>query len=219
MNITRNIAAVKSTLPESVTLVAVSKFHPIGTLQEAYNAGQRVFGENRVQELAAKQPLMPPDVEWHFIGTLQSNKIKYIAPFIHTIQSVDSLNLLKKVNLEAMKCNRQIRVLLEVHIAGEASKHGFGVDECRSLVREGRLEAYTHVRVAGLMGMATYTDNQAQIRQEFQTLRRLYDELKSTGKADAFTELSMGMSDDYRIAIEEGSTMIRLGSLIFGKRK
>jgi pyridoxal phosphate enzyme (YggS family) len=219
MHIARNINEIKSALPESVTLVAVSKFHPVEAIREAYDAGQRVFGENRIQELVAKQPLLPPDIEWHFIGTLQTNKIKYITPFIHTIQSVDSLHLLEKLNREASKCNRRIRALLEIHIAGEESKHGFSPDECRALVREGRLDAYAHVCVAGLMGMATWTDDTAQIRQEFHALHSLFDELKSSGKAAAFTELSMGMSDDYRIAVEEGSTMVRIGSMIFGKRE
>jgi pyridoxal phosphate enzyme (YggS family) len=213
-----NRAAINATLPEGVTLLAVSKFHPAEALQEAYDAGQRIFGENRVQELVAKQPLLPPDVEWHFIGTLQTNKVKYIAPFVHTIQSIDSPALLKEVDRQAARCRRRIRVLLEIHIAGEASKHGFSADECRALFRKGLPDAFPHVSVEGLMGMATFTDDTEQVRREFRTLHELFDELKPLA-GDSFTELSMGMSSDYAIAVQEGSTLIRVGTLIFGERE
>jgi len=219
MSITQHLIKLKETLPPHITLVAVSKFQPVEVIQEAYDAGQRVFGENRVQELTAKYPQLPSDIQWHFIGTLQTNKVKYIVPFVDTIQSIDSLNLLKEVEKQAVKCNRRIRVLLEVHIAEETTKHGFGADECLRLFRENLLDAFPHVIVAGLMGMATFTDDTGQIKREFQTLKALFDEIKRSGKAgDSFTELSMGMSDDYPIAIENGSTMIRVGTLIFGAR-
>ena len=219
MSITQHIIKLKTSLPPDVTLVAVSKFQPVEVIREAYDAGQRVFGENRVQELTAKYPLLPSDIQWHFIGTLQTNKVKYIAPFIDTIQSIDSLNLLQETEKQAVKCNRLIRVLLEVHIAEETTKHGFAADECQRLFQDNQLDAYPHVKVAGLMGMATFTDDTGQIQREFQTLKTLFDEIKQSGKAgDSFTELSMGMSDDYPVAIKNGSTMIRVGTLIFGKR-
>jgi len=220
MDVSDQIKHIRATLPQSVALVAVSKFHPVETIMEAYGAGQRIFGENRIQELAAKQPILPGDIEWHFIGTLQTNKVKYIVPFIHTIQSIDSRNLLEKVEKEAARCNRHIRVLLEVHIAQETTKHGFSADECRTIVRETQwATAYPHLILAGLMGMATFTDDKQQVRREFQSLRTLFDELKTTGAAgDSFAELSMGMTDDYHLAIEEGSTMVRIGTAIFGKR-
>jgi len=220
MSIAQHIINLKDALPSHVTLVAVSKFQPVEVIQEAYDAGQRVFGENRVQELTAKYPSLPSDIQWHFIGTLQTNKVKHIAPFINTIQSIDSLNLLKEVEKQATQCNRRIRVLLEVHIAEETTKHGFTLEECRCLFREERLDTYPHVIVAGLMGMATFTDDTGQILREFLLLKALFDEIKQSGKAgDSFTELSMGMSDDYPVAVQNGSTMIRIGTLIFGKRK
>ena len=219
MSIAQRIIKLKEALPPHVTLVAISKLHPVDVLQEAYDAGQRVFGENRVQELTAKYPLLPSDIQWHFVGTLQTNKVKYIAPFVDTIQSIDSLNLLKEVEKQAIKCNRRIRVFLEIHIAKETTKHGFDLDECRRLFRENQLGAYPHVIVAGLMGMATFTDDTEQVRKEFQALKALFDEIKHSGNVgDSFTELSMGMSDDYPIAIQNGSTMIRVGTLIFGVR-
>ena len=219
MSIAQNIEKIKSCLPANITLVAVSKFHPIESLREAYHAGQRVFGESRVQELAAKQPSLPPDIEWHFIGTLQRNKIKYIAPFIHTIQSIDSLDLLNDVNKYAAKNNRLIHVLIEVHIATESSKHGFSLDECRMLFQEKQLAAYPNVRISGLMGMATFTDDTSLIEQEFRSLQQLFDKLKLSDLTDdSFTELSMGMSDDYPIAVRCGSTMVRVGTSIFGVR-
>jgi pyridoxal phosphate enzyme (YggS family) len=219
MSVARNIVHVRSTLPEGVTLVAVSKFHPPEIIREAYDAGQRIFGENRVQELVIKQPLLPHDVEWHFIGTLQTNKVKYIAPFIHTVQSIDSVNLLKEVDKQAAKWNRKIRVLLEIHIAEETSKHGFSTNECRTLLKEGAFSVYSNVCIAGLMGMATFTDDTEQVRQEFQRLHAFFEEIRSDcPPGDSFTELSMGMSDDYPLAVANGSTMVRIGSAIFGER-
>jgi pyridoxal phosphate enzyme (YggS family) len=220
MKISQRLFNLKTSLPPNVTLVAVSKLHPVEVLQEAYDAGQRIFGENRVQELSAKYPLLPSDIQWHFVGTLQKNKVKVIAPFIDTIQSIDSLNLLKEVNKQASKCNRRIRVFLEVHIAEEMTKHGFALDECLRLFLDNKLNAYPHVIIAGLMGMATFTDDTEQIQHEFHALKELFDKIKFSGKAgDSFTELSMGMSDDYPLAIQNGSTMIRVGTLIFGERK
>jgi pyridoxal phosphate enzyme (YggS family) len=215
--IAENMARIRSGLPAGVTLLAVSKFQSVEALREAYDAGQRVFGENRVQELLAKQPLLPPDIEWHLIGTLQTNKVKHIAPFIHTIQSIDSPALLKEVDRQAARYNRCLRVLLEIHIAAETSKHGFRPDECRALLRSGAAEAYPHVRISGLMGMATFTDDREQVRQEFRPLRALFDELKPLA-GEAFDTLSMGMSGDYPVAVEEGSTLIRVGTAIFGER-
>jgi pyridoxal phosphate enzyme (YggS family) len=219
MDIAQKINDLKNTLPPHVEVVAVSKFHPAPIVQEAYDAGQRIFGENKVQELVAKYQQLPDDIQWHFIGTLQTNKVKYIVPFIHTIQSVDSLRLLQEIDRQAAKCNRRIRVLLEVHIATEMSKHGFSVDECMCLFKENQLDTYSNVTIAGLMGMATFTDNTAQVEREFQLLKHLFDTIKNSGKSsDSFTELSMGMSDDYPIAVRNGSTMIRIGTLIFGSR-
>jgi len=216
-----NILAIKPHLPEGVKLVAVSKFQPIEALLEAYDAGQRFFGENRVQELIAKQSLLPEDIEWHFIGTLQKNKVKFIAPFISMIQSVDSIKLMQEINRQAEKSNRVIPVLLEVHIAEEESKHGFLPEECKALFENGMPEQLKNIQVSGLMGMATFTDDTAQVRREFSTLHALFCEIKTmpTTNKTLFTELSMGMSDDYRIAIEEGSTMVRIGAALFGVRR
>lgn len=220
MNIASHIQQIKSALPEKVTLVAVSKFHPAEMIQEAYDAGQRVFGESKAQELVAKYELLPKDIEWHFIGHLQSNKIKYIIPFIHTIHSIDSLKLLEEVEKQAARHNRNVRVLLQVHIAEEETKFGLDTVECEALLQSETFAACSHITVAGLMGMATNTDDEAQIRKEFSTLRNLFILLKEKyfSNNKTFTELSMGMSNDYRLAVEEGSTMVRIGSLIFGER-
>ena len=219
MDIAQNLHHLKSSLPAHVALVAVSKFHSVSELQQAYDAGQKIFGENRVQELVAKYPLLPSDIQWHFIGTLQTNKVKYIIPFIDTIQSVDSLRLLTEIEKQVTQLNRRIRVLLEVHIAEETTKHGFEPDECLHLFVENKLDVYPHVVVAGLMGMATFTDDTKQVDREFKRLKGLFDEIKRSGRAsDSFTELSMGMSDDYPIAIRNGSTMIRVGTMLFGER-
>ncbi len=221
MGIKNNLSEIHSSLPEGVKLIAVSKFHPVETIKEAYDAGQRIFGESRVQELTAKQPVLPGDIEWFFIGTLQTNKVKYVAPFISMIQSVDTLKLIQEINRQAEICNRKIRVLIEVHIAEEESKHGFSPDECRTLFTDGTLAQFGNIQVCGLMGMATFTDNTEQVRREFGMLRSLFNEIKSMPETDGstFTELSMGMSDDYKIAIEKGSTMVRIGTAIFGVRE
>jgi len=221
MFIRNNFLEIKSHLPEDVKLIAVSKFHPVEVIREAYDAGQRIFGENRVQELTAKQPFLPHDIEWHFIGTLQTNKVKFIAPFISMIQSVDTLKLMQEINRQAENCNRLIRVLIEVHIAEEESKHGFSPDECKALFADGIPEQLKNLQICGLMGMATFTDDKRQVRREFESLHTLFKEIKSlpsTTGNDLFMELSMGMSDDYLIAIEEGSTMVRIGSALFGAR-
>lgn len=218
-SIAQHIQELQASLPAGVTLVAVSKFHPVEALQEAYDAGQRVFGESRAQELVAKARVLPKDIEWHFIGPLQSNKVKDIAPFIHLIHSIDSIKLLQEVNKQAAKHDRVIRVLLEIHVAEEETKHGFSVEECRELAAH--LPELPHVSISGIMGMATQTDDEAQIRREFRTLHQLYEELKAGAfkDSDDFSILSMGMSHDYRIAIEEGSTMVRVGTYIFGERE
>ena len=208
MSIAQNIVQLKTSLPQGVTLVAVSKFHPVEALWEAYNAGQRVFGESRAQELSAKQKVLPEDIEWHFIGPLQSNKVKDIAPFIHLIHSIDSLKLLAEVNKQAKKYDRTIRVLLEIHVAQEESKHGLSPEECKELLRDESLAEFQHIRICGLMGMAT-------------NIHDLFIELKETLCKDNvdFKEISMGMSHDYPIAIQEGSTLIRVGTSIFGERE
>lgn len=186
---------------------------------EAYEAGQRIFGESRAQELVAKQKELPADIEWHFIGILQTNKVKDIAPFIHTIHSIDSLKLLQEVNKQAEKHDRIIRVLLEIHVAEEETKHGMTPDECRALL-DADLSALTHIRIGGLMGMATFTDDMERVRSEFRQLAALFRELKKKYPELAdFKELSMGMSHDYQIAVEEGSTMVRIGTDIFGERQ
>ncbi len=221
MSISQNIVQLKASLPANVTLVAVSKFHPAEALKEAYNAGQRVFGESRAQELTAKQKVLPGDIEWHFIGPLQSNKVKDIAPFIHTIHSIDSLKLLQEVNKQAVKNSRMIRVLLEIHVAQEETKHGLTPDECRELLQNEQLAELRSIQICGLMGMATYTDDTTLIEQEFRTLHELFSDLKSIyfKGNDNFAVLSMGMSHDYPIAISQGSTMIRVGTSIFGERE
>lgn len=221
MSISQNIVQLKASLPANVTLVAVSKFHPAAALEEAYNAGQRVFGESRAQELTAKQKVLPGDIEWHFIGPLQSNKVKDIAPFIHTIHSIDSLKLLQEVNKQALKNSRIIRVLLEIHVAQEETKHGLSPDECRELLQNEQLAELKNIQICGLMGMATYTDDTTLIEQEFHTFHELFSELKSIyfKGNDNFAVLSMGMSHDYPIAIRQGSTMIRVGTSIFGERE
>ncbi len=219
MDIAQHIQELQASLPQGVTLVAVSKFHPVEALQEAYQAGQRVFGESRALELVAKQHVLPKDIEWHFIGPLQSNKVKEIAPFISLIHSVDSLKLLKEIDKQAAKNERIIRVLLEIHVAAEETKHGFTPDECRDLVHH--LPDLPHVQICGIMGMATLTDDETQIRKEFHTLHALFTELKESvfSQSEAFSILSMGMTHDYKLAIEEGSNMIRVGTYIFGERE
>lgn len=214
------IRELKSSIPEHVILVAVSKTHPVEAIQIAYDAGQRIFGENKVQELTDKQPRLPEDIEWHLIGHLQTNKVKYIAPFIAMIHAVDSEKLLKEINKRAKQNDRVIDVLLQVHIAEEDSKFGFDPNELDEFISGTELADYKHVRVRGLMGMATFTDNTEQINREFAGLKQRFDALKSGAfrKNEAFDTLSMGMSGDYAVAIEHGSTMIRVGSNLFGAR-
>ena len=211
---------IKDQLPDSVTLVAVSKTKPIEMIQEAYEAGQRVFGENRAQELADKHAELPKDIDWHMIGHLQRNKVKYIAPFVNLIQSVDSVRLLKEINKQARKNQRVIPVLLQFHIAAESSKFGFSLDEAQELLQSDTFKEMEHIVVKGVMGMATLTSDTRQVREEFNTLKKIFDHLKLDYFDDEpdFKEISMGMSGDYEMAIAAGSTMIRVGSSIFGSR-
>ncbi len=220
MSIPEQLEKIKNELPQHVKLIAVSKTHPVSVIMEAYNAGHKTFGENRVQELISKYDEMPKDIEWHLIGHLQTNKVKYIAPFVSLIHSVDSLKLLSVIDKEAQKCNRVIDCLLQVYIASEETKFGLSADELHELLQNREFEQLQNVRVCGLMGMATFTDNMEQVRMEFRFLKKLFNEVKQTYFQNQpwFKELSMGMSNDYRIAIEEGSTMVRIGSNIFGHR-
>lgn len=201
-------------------LVAVSKTHPVELIREAYDAGQRLFGENRVQELTAKHPELPADIEWHLIGHLQTNKVKYLAPFVHTIQSIDSLKLLLEIERQAAKAGRVIQGLLQFHIADEETKFGLSLPEAEALLQDEAAGQLRHVRLVGVMGIATNTDDEQQLRQEFRTLRGYFEQLKAAyfPTDEGFREISMGMSGDYRLAIEEGSTLIRVGSAIFGHR-
>lgn len=211
---------IKSFKNPECKLIAVSKTKPIEDLQEAYTAGIRDFGENKVQEIQAKQPEMPADTRWHMIGHLQSNKVKYIAPFIYLIHGVDSFKLLKEIDKQGKKINRVIPVLIQIHIAEEESKFGFDRAELEEMLSSEEFTKLTHVQIKGLMGMATFTENQEQIRKEFRGLKQLFEELKGRKLPDFvdMTELSMGMSGDYQVAQEEGSTMVRIGSAIFGAR-
>ena len=216
--IQQNLNSIKSKLPEHVTLVAVSKTHPNEAIEEAYATGQRVFGENKVQEMTAKYEQLPKDIEWHLIGHLQTNKVKYMASFVAMIHAVDSLKLLKEINKRASQHDRTIDVLLQMHIAQESSKFGMDREELDALLASEEYQSMQNVRVRGLMGMATFTDNEAQVRSEFQFLAGIFKELKDNWKDNSFDTLSMGMSGDYELAIEEGSTMVRVGSSIFGQR-
>lgn len=219
-HIQEEIKSIQERLPEHVRLVAVSKFHPIEALEEAYAAGQRVFGESKVQEMTTKYEALPKDIEWHFIGHLQTNKIKYMTPYVALIHGVDSFKLLKEINKQAIKAERTIPCLLQIHIAQEESKFGFSFDECRQMLEEGCWKELTHISIAGLMGMATNTDDENIIQQEFHSLGAFFQEIKDSyfSNQPAFKEISMGMSDDYPIAIAEGSTLVRIGSKIFGQR-
>ena len=220
MSIQANLKEVQSTLPPHVRLVAVSKFHPIESLQEAYDAGQRVFGESKVQEMTQKYEALPKDIEWHFIGHLQKNKVKYIASFVSLIHSVDSEDLLTEINRYGEKNNRIINVLLQVHIAQEEQKFGFFEQELYDFLEKESLEKYPFVKLRGLMGMATFTEDSTQIEREFASLSSIFQNVKHAyfPTDEAFCELSMGMSDDFPLAVSYGSTMVRVGSLIFGKR-
>jgi len=206
--------------PKGVQLVAVSKTKPIEAILELYHAGHKTFGENRVQELVEKYEQMPKDIKWHFIGHLQSKKVKYIAPFVDLVHAVDSPKLLQEINKQAAKNNRIIDCLLQMHIAEESSKYGFDESEIMELMQNTDLDALKNVRIVGMMGMATYTDDSSQIKREFLQLHQIFDTLKSRffEGQEYFKELSMGMSGDYELAIEVGSTMVRIGSLLFGNR-
>ena len=219
-NISENIISIKSQIPSSVKLVAVSKTRPVSDILTAYNSGQRRFGENRVQEILEKKDLLPKDIEWHLIGHLQSNKVKYVVPFISMLQSVDSLKLLTAINSEASKIKRVIDCLLQIHIAAEETKFGFSMNELEEVFEKKAFSELKSVRICGVMGMATFTTDLTRVKLEFSYLKDCYNTLKNRYfNADLqFNEISMGMSGDYETAIEEGSTIIRIGSLIFGER-
>lgn len=220
-SVSDTIKAIKNDLPDNVHLVAVSKFHPVEAIREAYDAGQRIFGESRMQEIDKKYSVLPEDIEWHFIGHLQTNKVKSIVPYIHTVQSLDSWKLMSEIDKHASKIKKRIRCLLEVHIAEEDAKYGFSFEECLRFLEEGLWRDCNFAYLGGVMGMATNTDNEETIRKEFKSLKKFFEEIKKKYFSDRsdFSEISMGMSDDYKIAIEEGSTMIRIGSSIFGDRE
>ena len=215
-----NLREVLGNLPAGVNLVAISKFHPNEYIEAAYAEGQRIFGESHEQELARKVESLPKDIEWHFIGHLQTNKVKYIAPYISMIESVDSLKLLKEINKQAAKHDRVVKVLLELHIAEEETKSGFSFDDCRELLEEGEWRTMDHVQICGIMMMASNTDDEQQIAQEFDAAYAFFKEVKEKYFADddAFCERSWGMSHDYRIAVKHGSNMVRVGTTIFGPR-
>jgi hypothetical protein len=215
VSISENIIKFKASLPNGITLVAVTKTKPVSDIMQAYETGHRVFGENKIQEMESKWRDMPKDVEWHMIGHVQSNKVKHMASFVSLIHAVDSLKLLKEINKQAARHDRVIRCMLQIKIAREESKFGMHEDDARVLLTSEETKSMENVKIVGLMGMATFTDDDDQIRSEFQRLKRFYDSLKDVHD---FTELSMGMSGDYTIAIEEGSNMIRIGSAIFGAR-
>lgn len=212
MSIKNNLKAILTNIPDNVQLVAVSKIKPNSDILEAYNSGQRIFGENKVQELAAKFEELPKDIQWHMIGHLQSNKVKYIAPFVSLIHGVDSLKLLKEIDKRAAQNNRIIDCLLQVHIAQENTKFGFGINEVIYALEEAR--NFENIKITGLMGMATFTSNEDQILQEFESLEKLFNSIKN----EEINTLSIGMSGDYKLAIKKGSTMVRVGSAIFGNR-
>jgi len=220
MSIQNNISEIKATIPQHVTLVAVSKTWPVPDLMDAYNAGQRIFGENKIQEMADKQEQMPKDIEWHMIGHVQSNKVKYMAPFVTLVHGVDSLKLLAEINKQAKKHGRVIDCLLQMHIAEEDTKFGLDETELNELLASGEFKAMENIKVIGLMGMATFTEDEQQIRKEFTHLQSVFAALGSRPETFNFKPetLSMGMSGDYLLAIECGSTMVRIGSSIFGHR-
>jgi len=221
MSITQNIQRLTAQLPQGVKLVAVSKFHPIERIHEAYDAGQRIFGENRAQELAAKAPQLPSDIEWHFIGHLQKNKVRMIMPWASIIQSIDSTQLLQLVNKEAARINRHVNVLLQLHVAKEQTKSGFTIDEIFEAAEDGAFRDLSNVTICGVMAMATFTDDMEQVASEFELVRNTFLTLRDKyfSHNDAFKEISMGMSDDWRIAVEHGATLVRIGTNIFGQRE
>jgi len=220
MSIKENLAGILGELSKSTRLVAVSKFHDNEEIMQAYTAGQRLFGESRVQELNEKATALPKDIEWHFIGHLQTNKIKFIAPYVSLIHGVDTVKLLKEINREGQKINRIIPCLLQIHIAEEDTKFGFSRKECLDFFQSGEWIELKNIKIKGLMGMATFTEDSEKIESEFKTLKVLFNEIKQTWfpSDSSFCEISMGMSDDYKIAINEGSTLVRIGSAIFGPR-
>jgi pyridoxal phosphate enzyme (YggS family) len=219
MSIAQNLLKIKSTLPSTVTLVAVSKTKPIPDLMEAYNVGQRIFGENKIQEMTEKWEAMPKDIEWQMIGHVQSNKVKFMAPFVSLIQGVDSLKLLEEINKQAQKNNRIIDCLLQIYIAEEETKFGLDEEELNEILSSKTFQEMKNIRIVGLMGMATFTDNQNQIKKEFTHLKSIFDKLQPRQTENCkLKTVSMGMSGDYQLAIECGSTMVRIGSSIFGTR-
>lgn len=221
MSISNNIKEIEAQLPQGVRLVAVSKFHPVEALEQAYKAGQRVFGESRAQELVVKVPQLPNDIEWHFIGHLQTNKARQVVQYVNVIESVDSLKLLRLIDAEAAKAGRTIDVLLQLHVAQEEAKSGFLPKELLECAAKGELDGLTNTRICGLMAMATFTDDEVQIDSEFATVKETFDALKGgamSGNSN-FNEISMGMSDDWHIAVKHGSTLVRIGTAIFGARE
>ena len=218
--IKENLSRIKATLPAGVTLVAVSKTHPVEMLQEAYDAGQRIFGENKVQEMTAKSQVLPKDIQWHFIGHVQTNKIKMMAPYVSVIQGVDNFDKLSEIDRQAARFNRHITCLLQLHIAQEETKFGFSADECNAMLDEGKWKELKNITIGGVMGMASNTDNQAQVMGEFRRLKQLFDTYKKKyfHYSPDFNTISAGMSGDYELAIREGSNMVRIGSSIFGER-
>lgn len=220
MDIKENLNRIKATLPKGVRLVAVSKTHPADMLMEAYHAGQRIFGENKVQEMTAKSQVLPKDIEWHFIGHVQSNKIKMMAPYVSVIQGVDTYDKLAEIDRQAARFNRHITCYLQLHIASEETKFGFSPDECTAMLEQGEWKNLKNITIGGIMGMATNTADEAQVRREFGRLKEIFDTYKQkyfTGSSD-FNTISAGMSGDYKLAIEAGSNMVRIGSAIFGER-
>jgi len=219
MSIQSNLNTIKATLPENVTLVAVSKTKPVSDLLQAYEAGQRIFGENKIQEMTEKWEQMPKDIQWHMIGHVQSNKVKFMAPFVSLIHGVDSLKLLQEINKQALKNNRIIDCLLQIYIAEEESKFGLDKNELNTLISSSDFKAMKNIRILGLMGMATFTEDQNQIKKEFKYLKSIFDSIRSIENENLnLNTISMGMSGDYQLAIECGSTMVRIGSSIFGGR-
>lgn len=219
MSIAQNIQKLLTQLPQGVKLVAVSKFHPVERLQEAYDAGQRIFGENRAQELASKAPQLPTDIEWHFIGHLQKNKVRMIMPWASTIQSIDSEELLQLVNKEAARIDRHIKVLLQLHVAKEQTKSGFATEEVLQAARNGAFHDLSNVTIAGVMAMATFTTDMEQVAREFELVHSTFLTLQSILNSPHFTEISMGMSDDWPVAVKHGATLVRIGTDIFGARE
>jgi PLP dependent protein len=219
MLITQNLLQIKSQIPENVTLVAVSKTKPISDLMEAYDAGQRIFGENKIQEMSDKWQAMPKDIEWHMIGHVQTNKVRFMAEYVSLIHGVDSLKLLEEINKQAQKYNRKIECLLQIHIAEEETKFGLNEDELNEILTSETFKKLNNIQIVGVMGMATFTDNQSQIKKEFQNLKLIFDKNKALKTENCNLQtLSMGMSGDYQLAIDCGSTMVRIGSSIFGSR-